>query len=166
MTTVEGSPPAGPPAGRRGYSWDPVIVVDFDETSDHPGLVVRFTSCTIEEWFAMVNDSNEITEDEDGVLATLEFRTFAEHLVGWNLLYPQGHPNAGEPVPATLTGLVSLPGPLARPIIREWIDRTGRVTVPLGGSSTSPGTSALQELLTLQGEDSSVEDQPDGSIPD
>lgn len=163
--SVSSTRPVGPPPDRSGYSWDPVVVADFDATSAHPGLSVEFTAPSIGEWMAILRDDNGATEDSDGLFATLEQRTFAQCLVGWNLIYPKGHPWAGEAVPATLAGYLSLPRRLARPIIREWVERTINLSGPLDGSSASGVTSALLELNPLPIEGSSEAGQQDGSTP-
>lgn len=163
MTAPAGLPlPAGPPPGRQGYTWGSVVA-EFDATSGFPGLEVEFSAPSIGEYMAILMDTAGAFEDDDGLWATLEQRTLCEHLIAWNVTYPQHHPRAGEPVPTTLAGFLSLPRLMARAIGQEWIDRTTRVSGPLDGSSPSGAITALGELETQPNEGSSPTDQQDGS---
>jgi hypothetical protein len=125
-----------------GYLFAPEYVLEFDHTTGHEGLVVRIGGPTLGEYLGLLADDGVPTEDDNGVVSTLETRTLAQYLIQWNVL----HPATKEPLPPDLSGVLACPPPVYRAIARAWYDRTARVSGPLDGRSTSTESTALLSL--------------------
>lgn len=119
--------------------------IDFKDSSLE-GLEMRASACTVGEYNKMlkaaVSDTGiteQTIEDNEWIL-----NLFVDYLVSWNL----DHPITGEPVPATLEGLVSLERPVVAQIIAAW--QVALVTIPKPSKpSSSSGETSPEESLGL-----------------
>jgi hypothetical protein len=127
----------------QGYQPKPKIYnIKYD---DHPGLLVRARSVdagTFMRIAALADLEGDPSLDE---LKDL-YSEFAKVLLSWNLLYFEGHPLEGQPVPTTLEGLLSQEWDFLQEIILGWMSAVSGVSAPLDRPSTSGSLSLVESL--------------------
>lgn len=123
------------------------------EVEPFAGLEVVAAEPTVEGYLLIGELAEDKTQVMDKAPLSKEGRTqrlalyeaFAEVLVSWNV-----ETRTGEPVPATIDGLLSQPAPLVSAIVDEWLTRAGTVAPPLSSSESTDGPLALPpEALML-----------------
>lgn len=119
-----------------GYRREPKVYrLVFDE---HPGLVVRTRSASA----AMVFEVTTLQNAELTVATIREmFELFAGVLVSWNLQSEEG-----EPVPATVDGLMGEDFDFVMMVIQAWIEAVTGVSAPLDQPSSSGSPSLVGSL--------------------
>lgn len=111
---------------------------------DHDGLTVRARSVELGKFLAMT----ELAEKDDTASIRAMIECFAEALHDWNL-----ETEEGEPVPATLEGVLGQELDFVLTIIDVWMDAIGGVDpalkAPLNGGPTSLVASLPMDVPSL-----------------
>jgi hypothetical protein len=123
---------------RRTYS------LEFEGSAEYDGLIVKCRPPTVGEALenldlAWLTDDEISDEDRAQRLRDL-YETFAGRLVSWNIEID------GNPVPATLDGLLALDHDFGIRIVRNWLFETSAVPRPLDDDSTSGEQSAVESI--------------------
>lgn len=119
-----------------GYKRNPKIYkLTFDETTDYPGLEVQVRTMTMGQLVS-------VWSGEIGTSART-FDLFMDRLVSWNL-----ETEDGQPVPVTREAVEAEDDDMVNAVIKRWTDAVLGVPAPLGGDSSSGGTSAVESVLT------------------
>jgi hypothetical protein len=128
-----------------GFKVGRVFALDFSGT-DVDGAIVRIRSASIGTLQEMMT-----TDDVER-----EAEIFADHLISWNLEYDgDAYPDkAGQQVPATGAGVLSLEEPVRDLLVKEWWKATRGITVPLdhrsNGGRQSPDTENTVPPMTME----------------
>jgi hypothetical protein len=130
-----------------------VYVLDFEK---HPGLEVRATSISTAGFleFAELADKTRGQVNDVDNIRTL-FGQFAEQLRSWNL-----EDDDGNPIPATLDGLLSQEFDFVFEIIDGWTDIMIGVSTPLAEPSQD-GSQSLVESLPMEALSQNLENSPE-----
>lgn len=139
-----------------GYRPEPKLYrVTFD---DHPGLVVRARTVSVDKFMAISELADKDGRDADDL--TMLFTEFARVLTSWNLDYNTDGPvidqetgqrawYVGEPVPTTLEGVLSQDFDFMLQIVLGWMEAVAGVPAPLDQPS-SGGPPSLVESLPME----------------
>lgn len=113
-----------------GYRREPRRIRLVFDDPEMDGLEVVTRSVPLGTFMAMLDSSS------DNAKASQLINDFAEHaLVEWNLVN-----EAGEPVPATLTGMKTQEIDFVMQIVRTWLEAVGTASDPLALASSNGST--------------------------
>ena len=112
--------------------------LDFSDTA-YAGLEVTMDAVSLGDLL----DIQDVAETGTGAAAREMVTRFAKCLESWNVT------RNGEPVPATLEGVLSLDAVFIGAIVKAWTQGTAEAPPPLPGGSPSGGSSAEGSTLGL-----------------